>query len=454
MKVKLDENLGRRTIEVFAAAGHDVATVADQGLTGAADPDLLAVCVAEGRALVTLDLDFANPIRFDPAPTAGIAVLRVPDLPGRSDLVRSAGVLCDVLTRADMRGRLWVVDATRVRQYEPGADAWARPFDLPTGRCTLLSGGFLRGRRKALSVDSTMITDPHDHVVQFYEHDEQVVGAVGAYLAEGLRSGEAALVVATGAHRDAFEAWLTADGIDVADARERGTLVTLDAAGTLARFLLDGQPDAATFDAVIGGLVRDLRGHGRPLRIYGEMVAVLWDEGHVPAAIAVEALWNDLGRDVDFSLFCAYKSQQGDDLAAFDHVCGLHSAVTGDASRRFDHDAQSARAARRFVTETLERWRRHDDVLDDAAMVVTELVTNALVHARSATTVAVSSRPGTVRIEVADASPVPPVPRERHGTAASGRGIALVAAMAERWGAEPTPDGKVVWAELREGAVR
>lgn len=316
-----------------------------------------------------------------------------------------------------------------------------------------MQAGFLRGRRQALSVDSTAITEPHDHVVQFYERDEQLVEAVGAYLADAVRNGQAALVVTTDAHRDAFEAWLAADGIDIAEARRVGSLVTLDAADTLARFMVDGQPDAATFDAVIGAIVRDL-GHGdRPLRIYGEMVALLWDEGQVPAAVAVEALWNDLGRHARFTLSCGYRSQPGDDLAALDHVCGLHSDVTGDASRRFDNDAQAARAARRFVTETLGRWRRDDDLLDDAAMVVTELVTNALVHARSATTVAVSSRPGTVRIEVADASPVVPVPRERHDTAASGRGIALVAAIAERWGAEPTPDGKVVWVELAGGAV-
>ncbi len=86
MRLKLDENLGVRTARIFAEAGHDVATVAGQGLAGFTDADLLAVCVAEGRALITLDMDFANPLRFDPAITAGIAVLRVPDLPGRSDL--------------------------------------------------------------------------------------------------------------------------------------------------------------------------------------------------------------------------------------------------------------------------------------------------------------------------------------------------------------------------------
>jgi hypothetical protein len=57
------------------------------------------------RAVVTLDRDFGNPFRFDPAPTPGIAVLRVPDLPRRSDLLRGAAVLCEAIGRADMQGR-------------------------------------------------------------------------------------------------------------------------------------------------------------------------------------------------------------------------------------------------------------------------------------------------------------------------------------------------------------
>jgi predicted nuclease of predicted toxin-antitoxin system len=123
VRLKLDENLGLRTARTFAEAGHDVATVAGQGLAGFTDADLLAVCVAEGRALVTLDLDFANPFRFDPASTAGIAVLRVPDLPGRSDLLVPAGVLVLAMAQADIAGQLWVVDRRRVRRYEPGTEA-------------------------------------------------------------------------------------------------------------------------------------------------------------------------------------------------------------------------------------------------------------------------------------------------------------------------------------------
>lgn len=78
MKLKLDENLGRRGIHLLQADGRDVCTVAIQSLTSASDEALAKRCAEEGRALVTLDLDFANPFRFPPEKHAGIAVLRGP----------------------------------------------------------------------------------------------------------------------------------------------------------------------------------------------------------------------------------------------------------------------------------------------------------------------------------------------------------------------------------------
>ena len=78
MLIKLDENLGERGRQLFAEAGHDVSTVKDQGLAGAAYPTVIDVCRAEGHCLVTLDLDFSNPFLFPPEPYAGIAVIRLP----------------------------------------------------------------------------------------------------------------------------------------------------------------------------------------------------------------------------------------------------------------------------------------------------------------------------------------------------------------------------------------
>ena len=86
MKLKLDENLGVRGKHVLDAAGHDACTVAAQKLTAADDRHLIEICRLEGRALVTLDVDFANPLVFPPADYAGIAVIRLPKRPTAADL--------------------------------------------------------------------------------------------------------------------------------------------------------------------------------------------------------------------------------------------------------------------------------------------------------------------------------------------------------------------------------
>ena len=74
MRLKLDENLGNRGHSILQAAGHDVFTVALQQLCGATDQELIEKCRREDRALVSLDLDFANPLRFQPSQYPGIAV--------------------------------------------------------------------------------------------------------------------------------------------------------------------------------------------------------------------------------------------------------------------------------------------------------------------------------------------------------------------------------------------
>jgi predicted nuclease of predicted toxin-antitoxin system len=70
MKFKLDENFGSRTQQLFQAYGHDVQTVRMQGLQGSSDMHLFEVCRVEQRCMVTLDLDFADVLRFPPSLTA------------------------------------------------------------------------------------------------------------------------------------------------------------------------------------------------------------------------------------------------------------------------------------------------------------------------------------------------------------------------------------------------
>ena len=118
MKLKLDENLGVRGKHVLDAAGHDACTVAAQKLTAADDRHLIEICRLEGRALVTLDVDFANPLVFPPADYAGIAVIRLPKQPTAADLQAGLETLVRALNVESLAGRLWIVERGRVRIHQ------------------------------------------------------------------------------------------------------------------------------------------------------------------------------------------------------------------------------------------------------------------------------------------------------------------------------------------------
>jgi anti-sigma regulatory factor (Ser/Thr protein kinase) len=201
---------------------------------------------------------------------------------------------------------------------------------------------------------------------------------------------------------------------------------------------------------------------GRPVRVFGEMVALLWDDGALAAAIELEKLWNDLAQRHSFSLFCAYPEQSVAPTGrrgALHDVCSHHTlviqgetvdpAVTvhGLRSRRFDARVTSPREARHFIAETLTAWGRAE-LVDDASLIVSEFATNAVLHARSAFWVSASQIDRTVRLVVEDESQAPPAARSYGPEAATGRGLRLVDALADKWGVDLRTSGKAVWADL------
>ncbi len=119
MRLKLDENFGRRGAEILAAAGHDVATVPAEVLCRASDREVARVCLAEGRCLVTLDLDFGNPLVFKPLDYPGLAVIRLRGRAEPAELERALRVLAAGLEAASIVGKLWIVEPTRLREYQP-----------------------------------------------------------------------------------------------------------------------------------------------------------------------------------------------------------------------------------------------------------------------------------------------------------------------------------------------
>lgn len=170
----------------------------------------------------------------------------------------------------------------------------------------------------------------NDHFVEFYATDEGLVHNVAGYIADGLWQNHRAVVIATAEHRSQLQEALRARGVDVATMIATGQYVAIDAAEALAGFMVGGMPHPDRFEAVVGSVVRQATAGGRTLRAFGEMVALLWKEGNARAAIALEALWNDLARVQEFALYCAYphasvsKTQDG---YSVDHICCAHTGV-------------------------------------------------------------------------------------------------------------------------------
>ena len=115
MRFKLDENIGSRTAHLFPEAGHDIETIFNEGLSGANDEVILETCIREGRCLVSLDLDFADVVRFPSHRTAGIAVLRLPNDVSLRLMERLVRDLLRLLKTEPIVGRLWTVEAGRIR---------------------------------------------------------------------------------------------------------------------------------------------------------------------------------------------------------------------------------------------------------------------------------------------------------------------------------------------------
>jgi anti-sigma regulatory factor (Ser/Thr protein kinase) len=295
-----------------------------------------------------------------------------------------------------------------------------------------------------------------EHVVHFFDTDADLVQAVHGFLAEGLRQGAVSVVIATEAHWRAVAAELgeTPGGADV--------IQFWNARDLLARVLVGGRPDPSRFEPAVGDLLRSLARTGRPLRAFGEMAALLWQEGNVMAAVDLERLWNDLGRRLGFSLFCAYPRQATrsvEHAAAHRQIVRLHGSVVAGPRRfvaecSFPHQRRAPGLARHFVVAALRERGWDEGLVDAAALAVTELATNAVLHARSPFTVTVGASAEGVRIEVHDTDPVAPQPARRGPLAEDGRGLCLVDSVARRWGIEPEASGKVVWVELGPKASR
>jgi hypothetical protein len=173
--------------------------------------------------------------------------------------------------------------------------------------------------------------DPAQHAVRFYGSADELPDHVSCFLSTGLAAGDTVIVVATPHHRQAFEARLAAE-CDVEAARVAGRYIPLNAAELMSLVLIGDRPDPASLDLVIGSLIRRTLAAGRAVRVYGEMSPLLWEAGHVAAALELETLWDRMARELRLTSLCAYPGalvSGAENGASLQELCELHTAVAG-----------------------------------------------------------------------------------------------------------------------------
>jgi PAS domain S-box-containing protein len=205
-----------------------------------------------------------------------------------------------------------------------------------------------------------------DHIVQFYEDEEFLIGAVAHFVSAGLAAREPVVIVATESHRDALADRLHRNGLNLEPAIASSQLTMLDARQTLLTFMVGDEPNWGLFSANLGPVLEKRLAlfPGARVRVFGEMVNLLWSAGNRLGAVRLEEMWNELARQHSFTLMCAYvmgNFYMPGDGELFDRVCSRHSHVIppGDGVVRLVRSLQTELEQRKqlegVLRESLKR---------------------------------------------------------------------------------------------------
>ncbi len=190
------------------------------------------------------------------------------------------------------------------------------------------------------------------HAVQFYSDDTYLLDGLGRFLGKALGTGGGAIVIASKGHRLELAQRLKARGLDVALASAQGKYVALDAHEALSRIMVGAWPDAARFAGMLSPAVAQVNaatgGERARAAVFGEMVALLWEQGNAEGAVRLEQLWNELALTHSFSLLCAYPMStfgREEDAEPLRRICEQHSQVIpAEDYSLLDRDGQRRQA--------------------------------------------------------------------------------------------------------------
>ena len=183
---------------------------------------------------------------------------------------------------------------------------------------------------------------PCEHVVQIYDNDDSFLDTLTGYVGTGINAGECVVIITTQAHREGLELRLATCGVNVDTLLTDNRYIPLDAHEMLAKFMVNGWPDDMLFHATISEVLERAMVRSRTLRAFGEMVAVLWAQGHQGATVRLETLWNEFCMKYPFPLFCAYpKSGFTSDInKSIRHICSTHAKMVRASHKSPIHEIQ------------------------------------------------------------------------------------------------------------------
>jgi hypothetical protein len=157
---------------------------------------------------------------------------------------------------------------------------------------------------------------------------------VGRFIAEGLKTDQPGLVIATPSHKAAILEHLAGAACNPEKRMEQGALVMLDAAELLSVFVAGGMPGVGSLDSAMTQIMNSLadRGGERGVRVYGEMVDLLWKRRKEDAALALEMQWDQFARARRFPLLCSYSMESLGQRDGYKAICDHHSHVVSEAN--------------------------------------------------------------------------------------------------------------------------
>lgn len=172
--------------------------------------------------------------------------------------------------------------------------------------------------------------DSCSHLAEFFRTDDALIERIAAFMHEGFSCGCTCIAAVTPQHRVRIAQALAARGLDEDALVASYRYIVLDAQKTLDSVRQDGRFDVAAVHRTFGRLLSLAASGGRDVRVVGELVTLLAQEGDANGVIQLEEIWNDLSRQYSFTLFCPYPTDVFESTLTkrhLDQVRALHSPV-------------------------------------------------------------------------------------------------------------------------------